>query len=82
MTHMLVVDGDSMAAGVFMCADMLMNTPITPPATANTPLASGRRRNKRADNSKIRRKLWNGLNVGKVNKNQKIQIIKNGAVSS
>lgn len=38
----MVVDGDSLVAGVFVCADMLVDAPVTPPAAANTPLASGR----------------------------------------
>lgn len=41
-TYILIVNGDSLAASAFMCADMLVDTPVTPPTTANTPLASGR----------------------------------------
>lgn len=41
-THILVVDSHSFGADMFMCADMLVDTPVTPPTTADTPLASGR----------------------------------------
>lgn len=41
-THILVVDSHSFGTDVFMCADMLVDTPVTPPTTADTPLASGR----------------------------------------
>lgn len=43
----MVVDGDSLVAGVFVCADMLVDAPVTPPAAANTPLASGRAHSRR-----------------------------------
>lgn len=42
MTYVVVVDGDSLTAGVFVCADMLVDAPVTSPAAADTPLASGR----------------------------------------
>lgn len=39
-TYVLVVDGDSLAAAVFVCAHMLMYAPVAAPATADAPLAS------------------------------------------
>ena len=42
VTHVAVVDGDSLPACVFMCADVLVDAPVTPPATANTTLAPSR----------------------------------------
>lgn len=38
-THVLVVDGDSLAAGVFVRAHVLVDAPVAAPATADTPLA-------------------------------------------
>lgn len=35
----MVVDSHSFGADMFMCADMLVDTPVTPPTTADTPLA-------------------------------------------
>lgn len=40
LTHISIEDGDSFAADLFVCTNMLVDTPVTPPSTANTPLAS------------------------------------------
>lgn len=61
-THILVVDGDSLAAGVFVRADMLVDTPVTPPATANTPLASSRAHSKKKK-KKIMMKISDNKNA-------------------
>lgn len=55
LTHILIVDGDASAAGGSVCADMLMDTPVTPPATANTTLASGKKKSKQKN--KIQQKI-------------------------
>lgn len=40
LTHISIEDGDSFAADLFVCTNMLVDTPVTPPSTAYTPLAS------------------------------------------
>lgn len=42
----MVVDGDSLAAAVFVCAHMLMYAPVAAPATADAPLASSNSKKK------------------------------------
>lgn len=59
-THVLVVDGDSLAAAVFVCAHMLMYAPVAAPATADTPLASINSKKKK---KKDTRAVYNNISV-------------------
>lgn len=40
LTYIPIEDGNSFGTDLFVCTNMLVNTPVTPPSTANTPLAS------------------------------------------
>lgn len=40
LTYISVENCDSFAANLFVCTNMLVDAPVAPPATANTPLAS------------------------------------------
>lgn len=40
LTYISIENCDSFVTDLFVCANMLVDTPVTTPATANTPLAS------------------------------------------
>lgn len=61
--YVLVVDGDSLAAAVFVCAHMLMYAPVAAPATADTPLASSN--NKKRQQSILQQYICGNMKVQK-----------------
>lgn len=40
LTYISIENCDSFAANLFVCTNMLVDAPVAPPTTANTPLAS------------------------------------------